>query len=163
MHVGTPRFPNTPSPDMWPQCSRQESRAGSCMKIKGARSLGLRAIVVFGWHTTQILLPRVIFYRENFLCLLAQQPKISHVHGTRSLSLYCVIHNTYRRRVVDMDWGGRLRVAYFVKSEAFNSCFHFVQEQGAQFSLRCGCSYAFYNCALRQHCVVKFDGTSVAN
>ena len=86
--------------------------------------------------------------RGDFLCLLTQQPKISHVHGLRPLPLDGIIYDAYRRRVVDVDGGGRLRVVHLFQCEADDSGVHGVEEEGSQFGFSCRGSYTLEDCAL---------------
>ena len=74
----------------------------------------LRAVVILSWHVAKVLLPWVVPYVENPLCFLTQQPKISHIHGARPLPLDSIVDDAHRRRVVNVDGGGRLRVAHLL-------------------------------------------------
>ena len=82
------------------------------MQINGAGPLVVRAVVILGLVIAQILLSRIISYFENSLCLVTQQPKISHIHRSRTLPLDGVIEDSDGSGVVDMDGGRWLRVAH---------------------------------------------------
>ena len=123
--------------------------------------MGLRAVVILGWHVAKILLIRVVLYVEICVCLLTQQPKISHVHGARPLSLDGIIYDAYRRRVVDVDGGGRLRVARLFQCEADDSGVHGVEEEGSQFGFSCRGSHTLEDCALCQNGAIEADGATV--
>ena len=99
--------------------------------------------MILGRHVAQVLLSRVVSYVENSLCLLTQQPKISHIHGARPLPLDSVVNDSNRRRVVDVNWGWRLWVAHLSQCEADYSGVHGVEEEGSQFGLRCIGSHTF--------------------
>jgi hypothetical protein len=56
--------------------------------------------------------------------------KISHLKRSRSLFFNRVIGNAHGGGIIDMDWGGRLRVAHFGQGESDDSSFFYVHAQG---------------------------------
>ena len=88
------------------------------MLIEGAHALVMCAVVVLGVVVAQILLPWMMADGQNALCLLTQQPKISHVHRSRSLPFDGVVDDADGRGVVAMDGDGGLRVPHFFKGES---------------------------------------------
>ena len=88
------------------------------MEVKWPHASMVCAVMVFRGIIPEVLLPGVVFNIEQFLCLMAQQPKISHVHCTRTLSFDCVRANAHRRAVIAMYGGGWLGMADFLQGES---------------------------------------------
>ncbi len=61
-------------------------------------------------------LDRVIIKLEVLLCFFIQEPEISHLHHTGTLSFDSVIDNANSSGVVDVDGCWRLWMPKFVKS-----------------------------------------------
>ena len=70
--------------------------------------------VMFGRIIGKVFQAGLVVKFEILLGHLVKQPKISHFHCARSLSLNRVIHDAYDGRIVDMDWRLRLWVAQFL-------------------------------------------------
>ena len=92
------------------------------MQIERARTLALRTVVIFGGKISEILMSRMIPDFEDLLCFVTQQPKISHVHRPRTLSLDGIINNTHGGGIIDVDGCGRLWVAHFLQSKSDDLC-----------------------------------------
>ncbi len=71
--------------------------------------------VVFRWIIAQVLLTRLIIKPEVLLCFSIQEPEISHLHRTGTLSFDSVVDDANSRGVVDVDGGWRLWMPKFVK------------------------------------------------
>ena len=86
----------------------------------------MRAIVKLGLVVAKVFLSRMVSYVENTLSLVAQQPKIPHVHGLQTLTLDRRIHNSDSSRIIDMNRSGGLRMAKFLegKSQLFLPLMH---------------------------------------
>ena len=59
-----------------------------------------------------------------------QEPKILIFHRARSRSLLGIVDDTHACAIVDVDRGGRLRVAEFVEGEAHDFGLLCVEEKG---------------------------------
>ena len=82
---------------------------------------------------------------KNLLCLVTQQPKISHVRGTRTLLLHAAVNDAHCGGVVAVDGGGRLRMPHFLEGKLHNFCFLRVGGEGAEFSFGGGRGDALEN------------------
>ena len=119
------------------------------------------AVEEFGLVVAQILLSWVMPDSENSLCLVTQQPEISHVHGTRTLSLDAAMNDAHRGGVVAVDGGGRLRMPHFLEGKSHNFCFLRVEEEGAKFGFGGGRGNALENCGEGEDCAVEANRASV--
>ena len=63
----------------------------------------MHAIVKLSLVVAKIFRSRMVFYVENPLRFLTQQPKIPHVHRPRTLTLDRRIHNSDISRIVDTN------------------------------------------------------------
>ena len=88
------------------------------MDIVGADSAMMCAGVMFGWVIPQVFVAGVVTNVEDFLCLVAHQPKISHVHCPRPLTFDGVGDDAHCGRIVAVDRGRRLWVAHFFQGES---------------------------------------------
>ena len=68
----------------------------------------VRTSVMFRCVVPEVFLPGVVTNFEHFLCLMAQQSEIPHVHCPQSLTLDSVGGDAHRRAVIAMDGGGWL-------------------------------------------------------
>ena len=119
------------------------------------------AVMVFRGIIPEVLLPGVVFNIEQFLCLMAQQPKISHVHCTRTLSFDCVRANAHHRDVIAMYGGGWLGMANFFQCESHHFCFDCIEEEGPKFCFCRGRGDTFEDGAVGENGAIKADGASV--
>ena len=131
------------------------------MEVKWPHASMVCAVVVFRGIIPEVLLPGVVFNIEHFLCLMAQQPKISHVHCTRTLSFDCVRANAHRRAVIAMDGGGWLGMSHLLKGESHNFCFKRIEEKGAEFGFGRGCGDAFQDGAIGEDGAIEPNGAAV--
>lgn len=90
------------------------------------------AVEEFGLVVAQIFLSWVMPDGENTLCFLTQQPKISHVHGTRTLPLDGIVDDAHGGGVVAVDGGGRLGMSHFLEGKSHDFCLLRVEEEGAE-------------------------------
>ena len=60
--------------------------------------------VMFGGIIGEIFYPGLVVKFEILLGHLVKQPKVSHFHCARLLSLNRVIHDAYDGRIIEMDW-----------------------------------------------------------
>ena len=56
----------------------------------------------------QIFLTRLVVKFEVFVCLLIENPEVSHLHRAGLLSLGSVVYYSYRGGIVNVDWILRL-------------------------------------------------------
>ena len=84
------------------------------MHIKRAHTFVVRAIVKLGLVIAQLSLSRMVSYVENLLSLVTQQPKISHVHRPRTLTLDRRIHNSNSSLIINVNGGGGLWMDQFM-------------------------------------------------
>ena len=91
------------------------------------------AVEEFGLVVAQIFLSWVMPDGQNTLCFLTQQPKISHVHGTRTLPLDGIVDDAHGGGVVAVDGGGRLGMSHFLEGKSHDFCLLRVEEEGAEF------------------------------
>ena len=131
------------------------------MKVKWAHASVVCATVVLGLIIPQVFLPGVVTNLEYLLCLVAQQPKISHVHRPRPLALDGVGDDAHRGGVVAVDRGWGLGMAHLLQGESHDFCFDGVEEEGAEFGLGRGRGDAFENGAICEDCTVEADGAAV--
>ena len=113
------------------------------MQVERACPLTVRTVVHFRRKIANVLMSRVVPDFEHALHVLTQQPKIPHIHCTRTLPFDRVIDDTDGGGVVDMDGGGRLWVPHFLQDEPNNLGVHGIEEEGAEFGLSGGCGDAF--------------------
>ena len=69
--------------------------------------------VMLGGIIGKVFLTGLVVNFEILLGHLVKQPKVTHFHCARSLSLNSVIHDAYDCRIIDMDRSLRLWVAPF--------------------------------------------------
>ncbi len=69
---------------------------------------------------------------ENSLCLLTQQPKISHIHCTRALALDGVVDDAHGGGVVAVDGRGGLQMPHLFKGKSHYFCFYCAEEESAE-------------------------------
>ena len=103
------------------------------MLVERAHTIVMGTVVKFCLVVAQIFLAWMMADGENLLCLLTKQPKISHVHSTRTLSLDAAMNDAHCGGVVAVDGGGRLRMPHFLESKSHNFCFLRIEEEGAEF------------------------------
>jgi hypothetical protein len=72
--------------------------------------------VVFRWIIAQILLTGLVTKPKLLLCFSIQEPEISHLHCTGTLSLDSVIDDANSSGVVNVDGCWRLWMPKFVES-----------------------------------------------
>ena len=94
--------------------------------------LVIGTVVEFCLVVAQILLAWMLADGENLLCLLTQQPKISHVHRTRALALDGVVDNAHGGDVVTVDGCGGLWTSHLIKGKSHHFCLHCAEEEGAK-------------------------------
>ena len=70
---------------------------------------------MLGLVVAKVFLSWMILNTNDSLYFVAQQPKISHVHCARSLTLDCFVDNTNHHCVVDANGNGRLGMPHFDK------------------------------------------------
>ena len=66
--------------------------------------------VGLGRVVCQIFLTRLVVKFEVFVCLLIENPEVSHLHRAGSLSLDSVVYYSYRGGIVKVDWSLRMGV-----------------------------------------------------
>ena len=66
-------------------------------------------------------------------------PVETHVESFCSLLFNSIIGKTHRSCVIDLDWGGQLRMAHFVEGDA--------QGEGVANGEECGCYFGFRHSA----------------
>ena len=131
------------------------------MLVKWANSPMVGARVVLGGVIAQIFATRAPDYLKNTLCLLAHQPKISHVHCTGPLAFNCAVRDPHRGRIIAMNGGGGLWVAQLLEGKSQYFCFLCVEEEGAEFGFGGGGGDASQDGAQHQNCAVEANGASV--
>ena len=87
----------------------------------------------FSLVVAQIFLSWVMPDSTNSLCLLTQQPKISHVHGMRTLLLDATVNDAHCGGVVAMDWGRRLGMPHLLEGKSHYFCLLRIEEDDAKF------------------------------
>ena len=119
------------------------------------------AVEEFGLVVAQIFLPGVMPDGKNTLCLLTQQPKISYVHGTRTLPFDCILDDAHGGGVAAVDGGGRLGMSHFLEGKLHNFCLLRVEEEGAEFGFGGGCSDALEDGGEGEDRAVEADWAAV--
>ena len=119
-----------------------------CEYIKSAHTFVMRAVVQLGLAVANVILSRMVSDVENTLSLVAQQPKISHVHCPRTFALDHQIHNADSSYIIDVNGSGGLQVAQFVQGKS--QCFYLqcIQKQRPEFCLGCRRRHTFQNGAV---------------
>jgi hypothetical protein len=74
---------------------------------------------------------------------LIGNPKISHFHGTRTLSFDGAIDDTHGGGVIAADFDRRLGMAHLVKDNAQDLGLLAIEKKSTEFGLRGGCSDEF--------------------
>ena len=72
-------------------------------------------------------------------------PVKSHVDCLGCFHFYVGVGETDGGGVVDLDWGGRLRMAHFYDGDAEREGFFFGEEGGADFCFGRGALHVFHN------------------
>ena len=93
------------------------------------------AYVVLALVVSKILLPGVPFNFVDILCFLVTNPKISHFHRSRSLSLDSVVCDANGGGIVAMHRCSRLGMPQFFEGESKNYTFFAIEEESAEFCL----------------------------
>ena len=131
------------------------------MEVKWPHTSVVRASVMFGCIVPEIFLSGVVINFEQFLCLMAQQPEIPHIHRPRSLTLDGIGGDAHRRAVIAMDGGGWLGMSHLLKGESHNFCFKRVEEKGAEFGFGRGCGDTFQDGAIGEDGAIEANGAAV--
>ena len=84
------------------------------MLVIWAHTFVMCATAVFRLVVAQILLSWVMADGQDALCLLTQQPEISHVHRPRPLPFNGVMADADGGGIIAMDGGGWLGVSHFL-------------------------------------------------
>ena len=112
-------------------------------------------------HSPRVFLSGVVTNLEHFLCLMAQQPEIPHIHCPRSLPLDGIGGDAHRRAIIAMDGGGWLGMSHLLKGESHDFCLKRVEEKGAEFGLGRGCGDTFQDCAIGEDRAIQANGAAV--
>ncbi len=85
--------------------------------------------VVFRWIVAQVFLTRLIIKFEVFLCFAIQQPKVPHLHCTRTLAFDHVIDNANGSGVVNVNECWWLWMAEFQEGKSQDLGFLSIEEE----------------------------------
>ena len=119
------------------------------------------AVKEFSLVVAQIFLSWVMPDGQNTLCFLTQQPKISHVHGTRTLPFDGILDDAHGGGVVAVDGGGRLGMSHFLEGKSHDFCLLRVEEEGAELGFGGGRGDALEDGGEGENCAVQADWAAV--
>ena len=105
--------------------------SGSCASVVRRREMFCEIVTKIGKARTPIYLK--MFLSHKILDLV-----ISHVHGFGLLLLNLLVCKSDGGWVVDLDGGGGLRMAHFMKSGSQCNFFFCIAGKGPAFGFRCG-------------------------